>query len=318
MIDFRYHLVSIVSVFLALAVGIVLGAGPLRGQIGQQLTSQVAQLRQEKDDLRSELEVAQRERQADDDVATAMTADAVRDRLAGQAVVLVLLPGVDTSVADDLTETLTAAGARISGQVRLESSWVERGEAETRERVVADLADRAGPLDPADPLDQRIAVLLARALVTPIPAGADRPPPAAGAQALSALRDAGLLSYGQAPTLATLAVVLAGAPDAGASEGDRSAALTGWRQVARTLDAADAGTVVAGPVDAAEPAGVVGTVRDDDALTDQVSTVDGVDRARGRVAVVLALGEQLGGDAGQYGAGAGARDALPPPAPDGS
>ena len=31
MIDFRYHLVSLVSVFLALAVGIVLGAGPLQG-----------------------------------------------------------------------------------------------------------------------------------------------------------------------------------------------------------------------------------------------------------------------------------------------
>ena len=31
MIDFRYHLVSIVSIFLALAVGIVLGAGPAQG-----------------------------------------------------------------------------------------------------------------------------------------------------------------------------------------------------------------------------------------------------------------------------------------------
>ncbi|NIS33816.1 MAG: copper transporter, partial [Actinobacteria bacterium] len=29
MIDFRYHLVSIIAVFFALAVGIVLGAGPL-------------------------------------------------------------------------------------------------------------------------------------------------------------------------------------------------------------------------------------------------------------------------------------------------
>ena len=30
MIDFRYHLVSLISVFLALAVGIALGAGPLK------------------------------------------------------------------------------------------------------------------------------------------------------------------------------------------------------------------------------------------------------------------------------------------------
>ena len=36
MIDFRYHLVSLISVFLALAVGIVLGAGPLREHPGDQ------------------------------------------------------------------------------------------------------------------------------------------------------------------------------------------------------------------------------------------------------------------------------------------
>ncbi len=41
MIDFRYHLVSIVSIFLALAVGIVLGAGPLQDQVGNTLTSEI-------------------------------------------------------------------------------------------------------------------------------------------------------------------------------------------------------------------------------------------------------------------------------------
>ncbi|MDU2059289.1 MAG: copper transporter, partial [Dermabacter sp.] len=39
MIDFRYHLVSLVAVFLALAIGIVLGAGPLRDGVGQTLTA---------------------------------------------------------------------------------------------------------------------------------------------------------------------------------------------------------------------------------------------------------------------------------------
>ena len=48
MIDFRYHLVSIVSIFLALAVGIVLGAGPLKEDIGNTLTSEVTKLREDK------------------------------------------------------------------------------------------------------------------------------------------------------------------------------------------------------------------------------------------------------------------------------
>ena len=45
MIDFRYHIVSLISVFLALAVGIALGAGPLKETIGDTLTGQVEQLR---------------------------------------------------------------------------------------------------------------------------------------------------------------------------------------------------------------------------------------------------------------------------------
>ena len=40
-IDFRYHLVSLVSIFLALAVGIVLGAGPLKERLGNTLTGEV-------------------------------------------------------------------------------------------------------------------------------------------------------------------------------------------------------------------------------------------------------------------------------------
>ena len=56
MIDFRYHLVSLISVFLALAVGIVLGAGPLRENLGDQLAGQVEQLRTEQEQLRTEAE----------------------------------------------------------------------------------------------------------------------------------------------------------------------------------------------------------------------------------------------------------------------
>ena len=56
MIDFRYHLVSIISIFLALAVGIVLGAGPLKGDLGTRLTQETTALRADKAQLRTELD----------------------------------------------------------------------------------------------------------------------------------------------------------------------------------------------------------------------------------------------------------------------
>ena len=65
-IDFRYHLVSIVSIFLALAVGIVLGAGPLKEDIGNTLTSEVTKLREDRTQLRAELDEADKAAQARD------------------------------------------------------------------------------------------------------------------------------------------------------------------------------------------------------------------------------------------------------------
>ena len=55
MIDFRYHLVSIVAVFLALAIGIVLGSTELQG-------STIDGLRTVSNSLRSQLSAVSAER----------------------------------------------------------------------------------------------------------------------------------------------------------------------------------------------------------------------------------------------------------------
>ena len=54
MVDFRYHLVSLISVFFALAIGIILGAGPLQNSIGNVLQGQVADLRVTNENLKQE------------------------------------------------------------------------------------------------------------------------------------------------------------------------------------------------------------------------------------------------------------------------
>ena len=71
MIDFRYHLVSLTSVLIALAVGIVLGAGPLKEGISESLGQQVEQLREDKDTLRAQLDSSQGIVQAQESFAAA-------------------------------------------------------------------------------------------------------------------------------------------------------------------------------------------------------------------------------------------------------
>jgi len=312
-IDFRYHLVSIVSIFLALAVGIVLGAGPLQQQIGRTLTSQVATLRQEKADLRTQLTSAQQQNDAAESFATQVTPQLVASRLGGRSVVLVTLPGSSSSAVDDLGATLRASGATVNGVVQVESAWVDPARSSSRQGLTGGLGTAAGSTTPPDAgLEDRMGELLARALVVDQLGDANQST-AASQQALSTLKDAGMISFrGDGPAPASLAVVVGGVPDADADPNQRAAALAAWTSIGTHLDAASSGAVVSGPPESAASGGVVAAVRSEGDVRKVVSTVDDVGGPMGRVAVVYALRQQMAGQAGQYGAGPGASAVLPP------
>src|SRR4051812_28606419 len=112
MIDFRYHIVSIVSIFLALAVGIVLGAGPLQGRLGDTLSKEVAALRKDKSNLNDQLRAANTNISHQDDFAAALSPELVADRLTGRSVTIVRLPGSTDDMAKDVSDTLSTAGAK--------------------------------------------------------------------------------------------------------------------------------------------------------------------------------------------------------------
>ena len=54
MIDFRYHLVSIVAIFLALAIGIVIGTTALNGPVTEALQKGNASLNGDLNNLRDQ------------------------------------------------------------------------------------------------------------------------------------------------------------------------------------------------------------------------------------------------------------------------
>jgi hypothetical protein len=131
-------------------------------------------------------------------------------------------------------------------------------------------------------------------------------------QALSGLREAGLVSLdGGEPKPATLAVVVSGPPLTKATAADRKAELATWTETAAQLDKGSNGSVAAGSLLSADPIGVLGAIRADSNVSKIVSTVDDAPQAMGQVAVVFALLEQLGGKAGHYGTGARATAVLP-------
>lgn len=305
MIDFRYHLVSLISVFLALAVGIVLGAGPLREGIGESLTGQVEQLRADRDQLRSELEGRIVDVNDRDAWIRVMGAQAATGLLDGRTVALVALPGAEDADVAAVGDALAGAGSQVSATVRLTTDWA--GADPTFRQTFAQ--QLAGYLSPAPEADASADEVLALAIAQLMRdwASADNPNPGI---LLELLRggDAPFLSLPADPTAAAGSIVVVGPRPAVVTT-------TGTTTTAQaTMDIDGAGVVRA--FAATLPTVTIGAapdlilaVREAGIAT---STVDGIGGIPATASVPFALAAELVGTHGRYGFAPSANDPVPP------
>ena len=312
MVDFRYHLVTIIAIFLALAVGIVVGTTALNGAILDDLRGRNASLIDDKRTLESEVRSLQSDVSAADGVALELAPRILSGALSGQRVLFVTTEGAPAGLVEELTPLLTEAGAAVGPQLRLQPDLLDETNAQLLDDLVAQVVPAGVELPQGEPVDRAAAVLAAALLARPDAQPVESP----DAQAVvSAFEEADLVELteeGEQLLPSDLAVVLTGpAPDEAlddAAEAARESVLA----VAAALDARAQGAVVAGPTGSTDEGAVLRAVRDDGTLDAQVSTVDNVDRAVGQVALVLALREQAEGRAGRYGTGSNVTAPLPP------
>ena len=125
MIDFRYHLVSLIAVFLAIALGIVIGTTALNGQILDDLESQVDALETDKRSLEDRSQTLQSRVDSTDQFQAAVAPALVEGALAGTTVTLTEAP-VTLGRADDSTLVLTDdyASSRHARLVPGEEAWM--------------------------------------------------------------------------------------------------------------------------------------------------------------------------------------------------
>lgn len=160
MVDFRYHLVSLVSVFLALAVGVILGAGPLQDSIGTTLTDQVTSLRASRDQARAEADTANAKLDVTNTQLDAAAVQIVSGRLSGQSIAIVALPGAQSEQIDEIREKLGTAGASVSGVVKLTDKYAATSGATYRAALAGTIAQYAG-VDPAAGTENILATAVA-------------------------------------------------------------------------------------------------------------------------------------------------------------
>jgi hypothetical protein len=307
-IDFRYHVVSLVAVFLALAIGVLLGTTQLSGVVSDDLRGQVRQLDTDKRQLQTELRTLQGRAKSDDTVTAALAPKLVAGTLRDAKVVLVATPQAADSTADGVQQALEQAGARVTGRVQLTDDYADPRRAADAKAYVTGGGQPAGFQLP----ESEDAGVLSGALLSYALLGTKKADPevAVTSEVLAGFASLRMLRVDSAQvTPADLAVVVTSGPVQGANPAARLQALG---DLVSALDGAGRGAVVAGTAAAAGKDGLVGTVRADSGLASAVSTVDHADRPVGQVAAVFALAQQGAGRTGQYGTATGAEAPFPP------
>ena len=174
MIDFRYHLVSIVAVFLALAIGIVLGSTELQGPTYNLLNQTTAKLQNELNQASSQRDAAQQQANLGQNYAQAVEPVVLHDLLAGQRLLIITEPGAPASVVTAISNAATQdAGATVTGQIALQSKFFDNSDTTldglNQITLAMSQADNI-VLNTGTPYQQQAAQVIASEILTRAPA----------------------------------------------------------------------------------------------------------------------------------------------------
>jgi hypothetical protein len=302
-ISFRYHLVSIVAVFLALALGIVVGTTALNGPITTDLRTQVNTLKSDRTTLANQVKSLQQQVSDAGQFASSFGSQLVQGMLLKQNVLLVGLPGARTSVEDGITSQIESAGGKVSGKLQLTDAYIDpRRSSDVTSLVTSGVHPIGLTLPEVSDAGQLGGALLAFVLLGK-GEKTDLSEVLSSFSALHMVSDAG-----NTITPSATVVVVGTGPLAPASYAS-SAELA----LVSALQQAGGHVVVAGDNGSATQAGVVAGVRGSAGDKATVSTVDNADTAIGQVSTVLALADITKSTVGHYGTAKSADALFPNP-----
>ena len=325
MIDFRYHLVSIIAVFLALAIGIVVGSTALQPTVESGLHATENLLRRRIDQVEKNNSTLNHQVSADQAFAQASRARLLGHLLTGQDVVLVTAPGPDGQVVTGLTAALQAAGATVTGTVALQPKFNDLSGTNQSslsqingDLAATDLTTLAPAADSQTAYQQQAAQLIASAILDTKAAASAGGLSVADAQTLlSAYAQQGYLTVsGAVTTRATLAVIVT--PQTAPTDGPNDPANQVLLALAQQFANASAAAIVVGSTAGSATSGSAISVLRSSSVSSQVSSVDNADTTLGQISSIWALAEQNAGEKpNSYGI-TGASAVSPVPLPEAS
>ncbi|MEU4161003.1 copper transporter [Actinoplanes sp. NPDC026670] len=311
MINFRYHVVSLTAVFLALAIGLVVGTAALNGPVSENLRNNLEALNKDNNVRREQVNQLNESVNRSQEFASQIAPGLLGGKLAGRKIAVVALPGTEDHT-EGVVKMLTVAGATITARVRMEDKFFDPKTVNDLLFLVDELSQPS--ISTANvPLNsdgvETASALLALTLLQATPTS----PTAEDVTAvLAAFAQPGYLTTEDGATGGAEAIVLVSGVPATDNEAAKKSryALTMAEQLGKDTRM----LVVAG--DNAGEGNLVSGIRNDPTLVKQISTVDNVSTVQGQVATALVTVERVvQNKVGQYGLATGATSIVPSAAP---
>lgn len=293
MIDFRYHVVTIVALFLAFALGLAVGSFTLVGPLGSTLAGQVDQLRTDKQQLRSQLKSANLGSSRQEKYLASIFQNASKGQLDGKTIMIVTLPNTKSSFIKATETALQDSGGSIIGRVELTSNLFSP--AESVRSVLQNSLQSQGLAVDNIPQERLFGGMLVRTLTAQ---GADDTHPT---KVLQPLQEAGILQYRWGDRPADVVVVLF----TPSTEIQGTNSLESWRNMLSGMASSPGPVVVdSGSKTTSDSAGedsLLSSLRTVPVAVTSISTIDNGDSAVGVASLPIVVREEISGHAGHYG-----------------
>jgi hypothetical protein len=304
MINFRFHIVSLIAVFLALALGAIFGSTVVDRAIVDNLRSQIDRVEQKADAKRAENDALRAENERLEQYVEDVSPFAVRNSLTGRTVSIVAMRGSTSLAAGAQAELARGGGAHrrhplARGRGTSRTGAVDRACARSRASTRA--GGRCAPR-----ASRRSRPAWSRAPRRPALTCSRR----WSRQASSPSRAPGV---GRSCCRGLSGIGPVRAPGRRAGLDDHATGVRWSFASAPSTPRAGGGRRGVGRARGRIRARHLAQPIVDDGVADLVATVDDVDLPEGRVAAVLALSDVGRGIVGHYGYGAGAQAPLPEP-----
>jgi hypothetical protein len=304
-INFRYHVVSLTAVFLALAIGLVVGTAALNGPVADSLRERVNGLSKDNQLMRQAVNDMQRELELEEDFAAEMAQAFLPGTLTDKRVLVLSLPtGRDHT--EGVLKMLQLAGAKVTGRVDIQDKFISPDNNNNLLELAVTAAGPTGAPTAGLPGNghgvENSSALLANVLLdrTPAVSEADRK------AVLAAYTNAGYLTTADLAGAAEAVVGVSGQPYVDKESATKDESVV---KIAEQFDRT--GAIVVGGNGSAG-GNLVAVVRGDPVLAQTISTVDNANTVQGQLVTVLAMVEQLNQKkAGQYGVGDNAGSLVP-------